>query len=160
MGKNQDLIVPKLSATVLVRLTDGHAYKGEFRLASESAAHHGHERVKDVLNAEGPMIPFFNPEKNETTLLNKSHILMVELAAPDLASDSDTGTDFGDRRGLVVSLTGGIKVRGQVIINMPPDKDRTLDFLNRGERFFYLNSRDGLRIANLDHVIQVEEFSR
>lgn len=160
MGENQELKVPKLSATVLVRLTDGHAYKGVFRLAAEAATHHGHERVKDLLNAPEAMIPFFNPEKSETVLLNKAHILMIELADPDRASDSDSEIDFADRRGLVVSLTGGIKVRGQVLINMPPEKDRTLDFLNRGERFFYLNSRDGLRIANLEHVIQVEEFSR
>ncbi len=158
MTERVELKLQKLRVQVIVRLSNGHAYKGDFLLAPTSDAHHGHERVKDLLNSPETMVPFFNPEKEAAILLNKQHIQMVEMQGPDLAGDPENEPDFAEHRQLVVTLTAGIKIRGDILVTMPPGQDRTLDFLNRGEQFLYVNSRDGLRIINIDHLIAVEDF--
>ncbi len=160
MSDRSELKIKKLPVSAIVKLSSGHAYKGEFSLLGESAEHHGHERLKDLLNSPEAVVPFFNPEKQEAMLLNKAHIQLVELQTPDYASDTDAETDFSTHKQLVMLLTGGIKIRGEIYVNMPPGKDRTLDFLNRGQKFLYLYARDCLRIINLDHLIAVEDFEK
>ncbi|MCW5827819.1 MAG: hypothetical protein KIT79_00750 [Deltaproteobacteria bacterium] len=157
MSEGGEYQVAKRSVPVMVRLTNGNAHKGDFLLAAQAEQHHGAERVKDLLNGSGEMVPLFSHLHNTPILLNKRHIEMVELTEPDLASDADRDTDFAIHRQALLIMDSGSKLRGDLVVTMPSGHDRTLDFLNRGERFVYLESRDGTKIINLLHVIAVED---
>ena len=50
-------------------------------------------------------------------------------------------------------LADAVQLTGTILVSTPPERARTLDFLNRGERFFYLETAQGSRVIALQHVV-------
>jgi hypothetical protein len=148
--------VGKRAVPVRVRLNSGRQISAVVQCAEQSDKHLGRERVKDVLNAEEPLVPLWNETTQANTLVNKAFIELVELEEPDLSRPDDP--DLTDRRPVTILLASGTSVRGNLIISTPPGQDRTLDFLNRGERFFYLETEQAHCIVHLAHVVTVSDL--
>jgi hypothetical protein len=120
-----------------------------------AAEHHGRERVKDVLNAKEPLVPIWSATDRSSLLINKAHIALMILEAHDLAEPDEP--DMTDHHEVLITLASGLELRGTILVSTPPERSRTLDFLNRGERFFYLETSDGSRIISLEHVVSARD---
>ncbi len=155
MADEQDsLVVSKREVPVVLQLSTGQRVPGVVHCNLRSGVHHGRERVKDVLNGPNAMLPVHAAD-GSCTLFNKAFIEVVELAAPDLAEDGET--DLSDHRKVALLLADGVKLRGTILVSTPPERARTLDFLNRGERFFYLETEPGSRVIALQHVVSARD---
>jgi hypothetical protein len=148
--------VVKRPVPVRVRLSTGRQISAHLHLAEHAHGHHGRERVKDVLNSEDDVIPLWSEGPAACTLVNKRFIELVELLEPDLIDPQEP--DLSSHREVSVLLSSGTGLRGTLLISTPPGQNRTLDFLNRGERFFYLGTEHGMSIVHLEHVVTVSDL--
>lgn len=146
-----EFAVNKREVHVVLQLSTGRRMSAHVHCAVRSDRHHGRERVKDVLNGESPMFPAFSLDDGRWVLINKAFIELVELDEPDLAEPGET--DLTEHREVEVTLASGVELRGTILVSTPPDRARTLDFLNRGERFFYLETERGSLVIGLAHVL-------
>jgi hypothetical protein len=153
--KNEPFIVTKRAVRVVLQLSNGQRVPGVVHTNLHSSVHHGRERVKDVLNDPSPMLPVHG-EDGTCTLFNKSFIEVVELEQPDLAETGET--DLTDHREISLVLADGLQLAGTILVSTPPERARTLDFLNRGEPFFYLETQQGSRVIALRYVLSVRDY--
>jgi hypothetical protein len=147
--------VLKRPVPVRVRLATGRQLSAIVQCGEHAGTHHGRERVKDVLNAAEEIVPFWSESSQNCTLVNKRFVELVELLEPDLADAKEP--DLTSRREVSLVLSSGTGLRGVLLVSTPPGQNRTLDFLNRGERFFYLDTEGGMYVVNLDHVVTVND---
>jgi hypothetical protein len=147
-------LVNKREVHVRLQLSTGQRVEGFIHCNVRSAEHHGRERVKDVLNGPSSLVPVHMADGNYV-LFNKSYIEVVELDHPDLADDGEE--DLTLHRGVDVTLADGVTLSGTILVSTPPERSRTLDFLNRGERFFYLETAVGSRVIALQHLVCVRD---
>jgi hypothetical protein len=147
-------IVSKREVHVKLQLSTGQQVSGFIHCNVRSAEHHGRERVKDVLNGPSAMVPIHLAD-GSYMLFNKAYIEVVELDHPDLAEEGET--DLTDHRPIELLLADGMALHGTILVSTPPERSRTLDFLNRGERFFYLETEDGSRVIALQHVVSARD---
>ncbi len=159
MAGPQDLKLDKLLSPLTIHLASGQVIKAAVWVSRESDRHHGRERVKDVLNLAEPMLPIIAVDNGSASVLNRRHVLYVSLEGPDYASETDQAADLSIHRTVMVRLSSGRGLKGELFITMPPGKDRTLDFLNRGDAFFYLRTEDGLKLVHLEHVVSVDDLT-
>lgn len=148
-------VVKKREVHAVLVLSNGQRVTARIPCDLHAMQHHGRERVKDVLNADSPMFPVWNEDDGRWTLLNKAFVELVELTQPDLAEEDDT--DLTQHREIELVLARGTALRGTLLVSTPPERARTLDFLNRGERFFYLDTEQGTRIVGLAHVVSARD---
>lgn len=146
-------IVTKREVRVVLQLSTGARVSGVVHCNLHSSAHHGRERVKDVLNNENAMLPVHSDGK--CVLFNKGFIEVVELEEPDVAEVGET--DLSEHREVDLMLADGVALRGTILVSTPPERARTLDFLNRGQGFFYLETAQGSRVIALRHVLSAAD---
>jgi hypothetical protein len=138
-------------------LSTGQEFSGVIQCNLHAAEHHGRERVKDVLNSAAALVPIWSVSDRSCALINKSYIEMLVLDEMDLAEPGDP--DMTLHRDVALTLARGTELRGTMLVSTPPERSRTLDFLNRGERFFYLQTTEGERLINLEHVVIARDFA-
>jgi hypothetical protein len=85
-------------------------------------------------------------------LLNRQEILVLTVPAHADAGIEIEGTRLPERS--VVIETGGRRLTGTLLIDMPEEHSRVLDYLNRPGRFVTL--RDGAR----HHLVQKNRITR
>jgi hypothetical protein len=104
-------------------------------MAALSAIHAGPMTPQEWINSPPAFFPF--RQENETTILvNKHQVLAMSVAAPP-AADQQTWETAGLVRRAVVEA-GGKRFEGDVLIDMPENQRRLVDYLNRGESFLCL----------------------
>jgi hypothetical protein len=148
--------VTKRLVPVRVRLTTGRQIAALVQCSEQAERRLGRERVKDLLNGDDALLPLWNELAQASTLVNKRFIELVELVEPDLARDGEP--DLTTHRPVTLLLSSGSGLRGSLLVSTPPSQERTLDFLNRGERFFYLDTETVTQIVNLEHVVTVTDL--
>lgn len=130
---------------VAVHLTDGRVLTGDVHL--QLAQHHfGQETIADFFNRDEAFFVLAQPD-GAVAFLAKGQTLYVELLIPpDLPSDPRATA--AQRFGLAVDLTDGTRLLGTVLVELPPDRLRALDFLNAAPPFFPLWSPEAVRLIN------------
>lgn len=128
-----------------VHLSDGKVLAGEVHL--QLAQHHfGQETAADLFNRNEAFFAL-GRDDGSVTFLAKGQVLYVELLVPpDLPDDSRTSA--AKRVSIALEMADGAVLGGLVIFEMPPDRMRTLDFLNAAPAFFPLWGQDAVRIIN------------
>jgi hypothetical protein len=143
--------VLKRPVPVRVRLASGRQIAAIVQCSEQNEKNRGRERVKDVLNGDDALVPLWNETSQANTLVNKRFIELVEITEPD---EIDPATaELCEQKQVSLLLSSGTSLRGTLLISTPRGQHRTLDFLNRGERFFYLDTETGLHIVHLEHVV-------
>lgn len=153
MSDNNPFLVRKRDVSVRLTLSTGRVVSGTVQCSEHSEWHHGRERVKDVLNGEGEFMHLWG--EGRSVLIHKAFIEQVELSESDLASANEP--DLTEHRDIDVLLASGAELSGTIFVSAPLGHTRTLDFLNRGERFYYLDSPQGTRIISLAHTVTVRD---
>lgn len=147
--------VPKREQPVRFVLDDGRTVDaGVFAPVTGPDGRPG--RVLDRLN---DLSEEFLPVHSSTDrfLLSKSGIVAVQIdgAVPDVTGvDPEGGREVGVR----ISLAGGTGLVGRLLVVMPRERSRVVDYLNAAGRFFPLLGEGHVTLVQKRFVVSVREM--
>lgn len=152
----EEFRVPKREAHVRVLLDDGRTLDGEV-FATLVGRDGRPGRVLDRLNdTEEEFIAMQSGD--ERFLLNKSGIVTVET--PGTWTDVlDAEPDSGRAVTVRLSLAGGTGLVGRLLVVMPPERSRVLDYLNTAPRFFPLISEGRITLVQKRFVMSARDLA-
>ena len=138
--------IEKDRCAVRLSLVSGETITGAMFVQHAGEADPRRESAVDVLNSAEPFFPV-EMAGGETVLVAKDRV--VEVLA-ELATDEDELRRASARSALLeIVLSGGVVRSGLVLIEMPSDQPRLLDYLNRlSDRFLVLYATEGTRLIN------------
>ena len=144
--------VPRVLRAAEVVCADGRRLKGRVFLPAAAEAHPGVMRAEEWLNDPSEFFPFLRDGEGSPEILNKQETLMVTVSA---AADHDgTLEEVATLFRHVVLECGGVRIEGDVAVDMPATHSRLLDVLNRDRAF--LTVRDGER----HHLVRRSRITR
>jgi hypothetical protein len=147
-----DLRIEKDRRTVSLLMLGGEQLNGDMFVQRYSRHHMGSEEIPDVLNAPEPFFPLVRA--GDTLMVAKHQVREVELV-DDL--DAEAALAPAARAEAVeVTLRDGTVRSGRLYLEMPTDRPRLLDYLNRyAQRFLALYAAGGLRLINRELIERV-----
>ena len=123
-----ELTVPTVALDADVTCADGRRFRGCLFVPATAPTHAGPTRAEDWMNALVPFFPFASKEGGPPVLLNKREVLFVTVAAEADAGDLPEGTASPSRRVAVEAESQ--RLEGTIVVDMPQDRTRVLDYLN------------------------------
>ncbi len=133
-----------------VLLTGGRTLTGDLHLQPIAPLHLGPETPGDVLNRAARFFPLTD-ENDRTVFISKWQVLAVGFATHPPFDDPDR-VSAARSIGLRVELSDGSEFAGMVMLELPPDRPRALDFLNEDREFFALHAPEATRFVNRHHI--------
>jgi hypothetical protein len=149
---NTDFRIEKDKRIVSLLMLGGEQLSGEMFVQRYSRYHVGSEEVPDVLNSPEPFFPLVRA--GDTLMVAKHQVREIELV-------DDSGVEAGVAPGaraeaVEVTLRDGTVRSGRLYLEMPTDRPRLLDYLNRyAQRFVTLYSAGGIRLINRELIERV-----
>lgn len=145
--------IPKDRLTLSIRLVDGDVLHGDMFVQHVEYAIARSEFPADVLNAHEPYFPI-RTEEGEVVLVAKSRV--AEVWGDGIDGVDEMRVVSARRASLEVHLTGGVVHCGSVLLEVPTDRPRLLDFLNDyRERFLTLYTVEGVHLLNTAYIQRV-----
>ncbi|HUR94936.1 MAG TPA: hypothetical protein VMY76_10160 [Gemmatimonadales bacterium] len=130
-------ITTKVPAEVV--LAEGIVLAGDLHLYARPTYPPGPETVLEMLNRTET---FFALSKDGTvTFIPKAQVVVVSCRDQAILGDPDR-VSAARHIELEVVVQGGAEYRGRVAFELPPSRNRTLDYLNGSGVFFGLGSDD------------------
>ena len=141
-----DYRIEKSRCPVVVTTHSGETVAGEMFLQPFGRPDGGMERPQDILNGDDPFFPLAISDE-ETVLIAKEQVVEVSIALdPD-----DTRDNEGLSRPTVIEvrLISGATHAGAIFLQLPLERPRLLDFLNRDtQRFLTLHGTERRLLIN------------
>jgi hypothetical protein len=156
-----DRRVPTHATAAEIRYRDGRVFLGRIFIPSSSSRHSGAMRIDEWMNETGTFFPFLPDDSKATVLLNRDLVSVLAVAPideSDLSLDAGLDEDVPKRR--IAVEVGDRRIEGQVVVDMPENQRRMLDYLNRGESFLLLRTPDRwflIRKSTIARVVEIEE---
>jgi hypothetical protein len=144
---SNDYRIEKERLSVVVVTVSGERIVGEMFVQAYAHHHTGPEGPSDIMNGDEPFFPLA-VLTGETLLIAKEQVREVEYERP--AEDEDPSTHVAARPAVVeVTMIGAAECSGCVYLELPYERPRLLDYLNRcGLRFIPLYTTEGVRLLN------------
>jgi hypothetical protein len=141
---NSDFRIEKERLPVTVVTASGERLSGDMFVQGYARYRLGREHAIDVLNDPDPYFPLALP--GESTVLIAKHGVR-DVAIP---GDSDADATVASRPMTIeVVVAGGEVFLGEVRLEVPFERPRLLDYLNRlQQQFVALHTADGIRLVN------------
>jgi len=140
--------IEKSRLGVVLTTTGGERMSGELFVQPFSRYRSGPEQAPDIMNGSEPFFPFA-VDDGETVLIAKDHVREMEFAEAHEPGGEPDGVAGARQAMIEVTLAEGAVVSGTVYLQVPFDRPRLLDFLNRYDhRFITLYSPGGARLIN------------
>jgi hypothetical protein len=138
--------IEKDRSLVVLTTVGGERILGEMFVQAYARHRKGPEEPRDVINGEEPFFPLQQLD-GETLLIAKEHVLELAIEGVDRI---DAESEMLARAARVeITLAGGMRRSGIVFLEVPFDRPRLLDFLNRfHERFITLRTEHGVSLIN------------
>lgn len=149
----EDLRVPTVAITAAVTFDDGGTLNGRIFLPAMASRHSGQPRPDEWINQPTGFFPLLAEGDDRAVILNKSTVSAISIPlTPDLALDDTTG--FTSE----VELTwGGHVIEGKLLIDMPAERNRVLDYLNTSDRFLTLWTDTKYHLIRKDCIMRIVE---
>jgi len=154
-----ELRVPTVAVAAEVLCCDGRSFLGRIFIPATSSHHSGPMRAQEWLNDPQPFFPFLPDASKTPVILNKSEVLVISVAA--VADRGDVIEEGGDGEQLeqrVCVEAERRRMEGTVVIDMPPNHRRLLDYLNRAEAFLTLRDGDRHHLVRKERITRVREL--
>jgi hypothetical protein len=152
--------IPKFEAPAEILLSDNRRLRGRLFLSILSSSKLGHSSVLDSLNEPQKFFPFLLEESNQVEIINKDVVVSVTV---DIKLDQDEGTDILNANlwieEIELKCSPYMNLRGNVVLDLPPNKARVLDFFNLTTAFFALQDGEKHHIINKRYVTSIKELS-
>jgi hypothetical protein len=146
-----DFRIDKLRVPVSLIMLGGEELNGTMFVQSVSPNRTGREEIPDVLNGEEAFFPLV--QEGGTLLVAKDQVREVVVRGDFSAPFVQTAAR---RVPVELTLTDGAIRTGEVYLEMPEQRPRVLDFLNRyAQRFVVLYAAGGVCLINrslIEHV--------
>ncbi len=146
-----DFRIDKLRVPVSLTMLGGEELNGSMFVQTLSPNRVGREEIPDVLNGEEAFFPL--AQEGGTLLVAKDQVREVVVRGDFEKAYAETGAQ---RVAVEVTLTDGATRTGEVYLEMPAQRPRLLDFLNRyAQRFVVLYAAGGVCLINrtlIEHV--------
>jgi hypothetical protein len=151
---SDELRVPKGRAEVQVLLPGGGTRQVMVFLSEFAGTHAGHERLSDVLNADGSFLPALDVTSDTMSFLARDAIAAARVGREWEASSDLTGAEEAE---VEITLTNGEKLRGHIDFILPPGRARLLDHLNDPRPFVRLDEGAQVALVNKRHIARVTQ---
>jgi hypothetical protein len=147
-----ELRVPTVALNAEVLCGDDRTFLGRIFVPAAASGHSGAMRPEEWMNEASDFFPFLPDDATEPVILNRREILIISVPA---AADADQVLEEASNpRRRVTIECGGRRLEGHIVIDMPQNQLRVLDYLNRPGLFLTL--RDGER----HHLIRKRRITR
>jgi hypothetical protein len=130
-------------------MVEGMSIDGDLHLQPSTALHESRETPLELLNREESFFPLSLPGGN-VVFLSKAQVTALAYQGP-LNQDPERES-AALHIGLEVIMSGGDEYRGFAATELPPNRSRASDFLNRPDRFFSLVVGETTVCLNRSHV--------
>lgn len=155
-----ELRVPTVALDAEVLCADGQTFHGRVFLPAAASKHSGAMRPQEWMNDGMLFFPFLPDEGGPPFILNKHEVLVLSVeAGPDSLEMEKEIEETAIRRRVIVECREK-RIEGVVLIDMPANLSRTVDYLNRPDPFLIVRegSRQHLiRKARITRVIEPRE---
>ena len=133
--------VPTVALRAEATLADGRRFRGRIFVPTAAHDHAGSMRAEEWMNDGVDFFPFLLDDASASVLLNKREI--VALTVPASADRDATLEAVSLPQHRLALECGARRFEGTIVIDMPENHSRVLDYMNRPEAFLTL--RDGER---------------
>jgi hypothetical protein len=153
---NNEYKIEKTRLPVVLTMVGGDRVTGDIFVQPYARYRPGRESAHDVFNGPEPYVPLATGP-DQTTLIAKDRVAEVESEA---AMEDDPANTVAARTAEIeVHMSNGTVRSGAIFLEVPLDRPRLLDFLNRHDRrFFTLHTPDGMRLINRSLVDRVRQL--
>jgi hypothetical protein len=132
-----------------VELAEGIVLAGDLHLYARPTYPPGPETVLEMLNREDTF--FALTLEGTVTFIPKSQVVVVSCRSQVALADPDRAS-AARLIELEVVMQGGAEYRGRAILELPPSRSRTLDYLNGSGVFFAIGADDVSWYVNKSRV--------
>ena len=150
-----ELRVPTVSLPAAVLCSDGQRLTGHVFVPAAASRHPGPTRPDEWLNETDAFFPFQADGAPRPVILNKRQVLSLSLSA----DPADAGRAGAPRERRVSIELGPHRFEGTVMIDMPENRSRVLDVLNRDEDFVTLHSGSEWHLIQKRSITRVSELA-
>lgn len=153
-----DLQVPMVALAAEVLCADGRRFSGRLFVSASASRHEGPMRAEEWINDPAPFFPFLVDAAERSVVFNKGQVLAISVAATADRGDIADGVEYVERR--VVIECGENHFEGSLVIDMPQNQSRVLDYLNRDDGFLVLRAGERHHLVLkrcITRVIEVRE---
>jgi hypothetical protein len=144
--------VPRREVPVRILLDDGRTLDGTFFTAETGVGGRPEDVLQHLNDSDKDFVPLVCGA--DSFLLNKAGIIWAQVsgaAAKEIAVEAGSGRHVPVR----LSLAGGISVVGKLVIVMPAERSRVLDYLNATGRFLPLYGEASVTLVQRRFVVTV-----
>lgn len=144
--------IPRREVEVRILLDDGRTLDGAL-FTAESATGGRAESTLHLLNGgDVEFVPLVSGK--DSFLLGKAGVMWVQLTgepARELAREAEDGRRVPVR----LTLAGGVSVIGAMMVVMPPERSRVVDYLNAAGRFVPLFGEGIVTLVQRRYIVTV-----
>ena len=144
------LAVDKIKKKVSLALADRTQLSGSIFLSHFSELGVGQETIVDTLTGPEQFIPFETTE-GEVSFINQKQIVWVASLLDPAASQAPLTSE---KRNVTVLLRDGKRLRGDLIMSLPQEKNRFSDWLNEVKDFMILRDEKRELVVNINFVVR------
>jgi hypothetical protein len=148
-----ELRVPTVALFAEILYTDGRTFTGRIFIPTAAQAHGGPMRAEEWMNDGRAFFPLLPNHKETPILVNKRQVLVVTVEARADAPAFWEAENQGRHQRVIVECRDRT-IEGELLIDMPANRSRVVDYLNRPEEF--LTVRHGDR----HHLVQKARITR
>jgi len=147
--------IPKDHQSVTVRFSTGVALEGEIFMESVSEGLSMHQKISAFIEHGNAFFPIRAIARRNTEFINKNKIQLIEVSLPE---DPGTGY-FADQLmhsiPVTVYLNEGNTVSGELLAEVPQEKNRLSDCLNLTDKFLTVKSGQKMFYINKEALQKV-----
>ena len=137
-----------------VTLAGSVGIQGDIHLQPRVGHHDGPETPLEMLNRPEPFFPVTLPG-GQIAFAAKAQVAMVTCNPGVALTDAERASAAKTIR-LEVTMAGGTQVAGWALLELPPTRNRTLDYLNEPGPFFALSTETAICYINRTYVSVVK----
>jgi hypothetical protein len=146
--------IEKERLSVYLTLASGDQVDGSIFVQPLPYGYGGHEQAIDVFNGVEPFVPV--QTESGVVFIAKESVAEVAGLEDEEAALDEMRRVSARSAALEITMRGGATRTGSVLLEMPSDRPRLLDFLNRyKERFLAVSCESGLRLVNARMIERV-----
>lgn len=152
-----DLRVPTICLPVEIRCLAGRSVLGDIFLPAYSSRQPGPMGPEEWTDTVPRFFPVRSRDTNATTLLNRDAVVAVTVPA---AANPHDGQSLGDCPVTRVAVdAAGERFEGDIVVDMPPDQRRVVDWLNGSHGFLTVRTDLAHHLIQKRHITSVVELA-
>ena len=149
--------IPKDPLQVGIRMAGGSQLNGKLFLDFALDDITLHDRIAGFLASDQMFFPFVPDGEHKPVFLNKNILVVLDADMEEGFLEGVLSMVLVKKDSVLVSMTDGAEIKGELLSEVPEDQIRLSDRLNSSGRFIKVMSGTRLRCLNTDYIVRVEE---